>query len=208
MTTKAPSMTETPPDAAPAAGDAPTSTPRRSRSRWRVALPWLVALLCLALAVWSTWQWRQLAGQQADVDAARAAAVAFTQELTNWDASDGLGDEVEALRTRGTGPFLDEIDLVFGGDELTSQLQADEVSATGEVQEAFVQSLEDGQAEVFTMVSVTYASPGASQDLDPVTFPASLVLEKGDEGRWLVREVTVPNTNRLGQLIAPPAEGS
>lgn len=209
MTTEARPMPDTSHDGSVADDDAvdDAGSPAPARRRWSRWLPWAVALLCLALAAWSTWQWREHATWRADVDASRAAAVAFTTELTNWDAADGLEDEIASLRDRGTGPFLDEIDVFFGGDELTAQLQADEVSATGEIEEAFVQDLRDDQSEVFVIVSVTYDSPRAGGGLDPVTFPASLVLEKQD-GTWLVREVTVPNTPQLGQMIAPPAEGS
>lgn len=206
MTTEVRPMPDTTHDRPVTDDGAATASRPRSR-RWTAVVPWVVAALCLALAAYATWQWRQHAAWRADVDAARAAAVAFTTELTHWDAADGLEDEVAALRERGTGPFLDEIDVFFGGDELTAQLRADEVSASGEIEEAFVQDLRDDRAEVFVIVTVTYDSPRAGGELDPVTFPASLVLEEQD-GTWLVHEVTVPNTPSLGQMIAPPAEGS
>ena len=202
-------MTDTPEGEVAAPRDEETSTRARPprRSRLAVALPWLVAAVCLGVAVFATLRWQDLADRQASIDSARAAAMTFTQDLTNWDASDGLDDEIEVLRNQGTGPFLDEIALVFGGDELTSQLEADGVSATGEVQEAFVQDLRNGVAEVFTVVSVTYDADEVQDRLDPVTFPASLVLERAGDGGWLVREVTIPNSNQLGQLMAPPTEG-
>lgn len=197
-------MTEAPTgDAAPE----PAAAPPRRRRLVGMVLPWLVAVLAIAAAVYSTVQWRVLATERDLADSARAAAVGFARDLTNWDAADGLADEIEILRSQGTGPFLDEIRFVFGGDELTGQLEADEVSATGEVKEAFVQSVEDGLAEVFTVVSVTYRSPEVERELDPVTFPASLVLERADEGGWRVREVTIPNSNQIAQLMAPSTGG-
>ena len=153
-----------------------------------------------------TWQWQQLAAREDTVATARVAAIGFVEDLTNWDATDGLDDEIDVLRARGTGSFLDEIDLVFGGDELTSQLEADGVTAAGEVEEAFVQDLEDDVAEVFVVVSVTYGATEVERDLDPVTFPASLTLEQDEEGQWLVREVTIPNSSQIGQMMAPSTE--
>lgn len=204
-------MTDTPDGEVPATDADPAPAPRRRsrssrRGRLGTILPWIVTVAALAVAVWSTLQWRELADRQAAIDSARTAAVAFTQDLTNWDAGDGLDDEIERLRNQGTGPFLDEIEFVFGGDELTSQLEADGVAATGEVQEAFVQDVQDGVAEVFTVVSVTYRADEVAGELDPVTFPASLVLERAGDGGWLVREVTIPNSTQLGQLMAPPTE--
>lgn len=186
----------------------PTPPTRRPKPRrWPLVVAWLVAVLALAAASYSSVQWRTLASEKAAIDSARSAAVGFTQDLTNWDASDGLDDEIDTLRGQGTGAFLDEIKFVFGGDELTAQLEADGVSATGDVEEAFVQSFEDGVAEVFTVVSVTYRSPEVERELDPVTFPASLVLERAGDGGWLVREVTIPNSNQIAQLIAPSTGG-
>lgn len=184
----------------------PEAAPARPRRRWTALLPWAVAALALAAAAYSTLQWRSLAADQDQASSARTAAVAFVGDLTNWDASDGLDDEIETLRARGTGPFLDEIDLVFGGDDLTGQLEADGIAAEGDVQEAFVQDLEDGRAEVFTVVSVTYTSPDASAG-NPVTFPAALELERSDDGQWLIRRVTIPNSDQIGQLMTPSTGG-
>lgn len=191
----------TTPDADPDRVDTPPVRPRR----WTSLLPWVVAILALAAAVYSTLQWRSLASHQDQVGSARTAAVAFVDDLTNWDASDGLSDDIERLRSQGTGPFLDEIDLVFGGDDLTGQLEADGISARGDVEEAFVQDVEDGRAEVFTVVSVTYSSPETSPGA-PVTFPAELELERRD-GQWLIRRVTVPNSDQIGQLMTPSTGG-
>lgn len=177
--------------------------PRRAR-RWTMVLPWLLTVLALAAAVYSTLQWRALAAHQDKVESARAAAIGFIEDLTNWDASDGLDDEIDVLREQGTGPFLDEIDIVFGGDDLTGQLEAEGITADGELQEAFVQDVEDEQAEVFTVVSVTYSSPEGPDAPSPVTFPAELELERDDDGVWLIRRVTVPNSDQIGQLMTPP----
>lgn len=191
-------------DTTPRRGHAPAGPagPRRDR-RWTRVLPWLLTVLALAAAVYSTMQWRSLAAQQDKVDSARAAAIGFIDDLTNWDASDGLDDEIDVLREQGTGPFLDEIDVVFGGDDLTGQLEAEGITASGELQEAFVQDVEDEQAEVFTVVSVTYSSPEGPDSPAPVTFPAELELERDDDGEWLIRRVTVPNSEQIGQLMTP-----
>lgn len=212
MSTEIPTMSDTAPetrldtppghDTEVADVDAPPAAPARRTRRWTAALPWVITAVAVAVAAYSTWQWRELATYQADVDAVRSRAVAFATDLSNWDASDGLEDEIDTLREQGTGPFLDEIDLVFGGDELAPQLEANGVSATGEVEEAFVQEVTGTTAEVFTVVSVTYDAADSEGTTDPVTFPASLVLEKVDT-QWFVREVTVPNTNQIGQLMAP-----
>jgi hypothetical protein len=207
--TKATPMTESPrAGAKDARADATSPARDRRPRRWTRWLPWVLTVLALAAAVTSTWQWRQLATERAAVASARTAAVEFTRDLTNWDASDGLEDEIDVLRGQGTGPFLDEIEFVFGGDELTSQLEDDGVSADGDVQEAFVQDVEGDVADVFVVVDVTYSATEIETSMEPVTFAASLALERADDGTWLVREVTIPNSNQIGNLMAPPTEES
>lgn len=193
------------PDAGAFRGTATAPPPGPRPTRWlAIVVPWVIAVLALAATGFSTWQWQQLAAQEGRADSARAAALTFVEDLTNWDAADGLDDEITALREQGTGPFLDEINAVFGGDQLTRQLQEAEVSATSEVEEAFVQDLGNGTAEIFVVVSVTYQTPEAGDDPQPVVFPAQVVLEERGDG-WLVRQVTVPNAGQISQLMAPPA---
>lgn len=197
-------MTDPEPSTAVDDTDGPTPSAARPRPRWVLVLPWVLAVVALAAAVWTTLQWQQLAGRQAQVDSARSAAVAFASDLTNWDASDGLDDEIEVLRNQGTGPFLDEVATQFGGGQLTQELATAEMSATGRVEEAFVQELEGDIAEVFTVVTVQYRSAALDQDSGDVSMPAVVVLERVD-GRWLVREVTLPNSQQIGQLMNPSA---
>lgn len=191
-------------DAEPLAPDAAAAS---SRPRtWLVILPWALAVLAIAAATFSTLQWRSLADQQAQVDEARAAAVAFVTDLTNWDAAQGLDPVLASLREQGTGPFLDEINDVFFGGDLRQELEAGQVAASGEIREAFVQSVANDRASVFVVVDVRYSSPQQSAPLPSVTFPAEVVLERVD-GTWLVRQVLLPNTDQIGQMMAP-GEGS
>lgn len=199
-------MTDPEPSTAVDDTDGPARAAAGPRRRWVLVLPWVLAVLALAAAVWSTLQWQQLAGRQAQVDSARSAAVAFATDLTNWDASDGLDDEIDVLRNQGTGPFLDEVATQFGGGQLTQELAAAEMSATGRVEEAFVQEIEGNIAEVFTVVTVQYRSAVLEQDSGDVSMPAVVVLERVED-RWLVREVTLPNSQQIGQLMNPSAGG-
>lgn len=186
-------------DAEPLAPDA--AAPQRPRT-WLVILPWTLAVLAIAAATFSTLQWRSLADQQAQVDEARAAAVAFVTDLTNWDAAQGLDPVLASLREQGTGPFLDEINDVFFGSDLRQELEAGQVAASGEIREAFVQNVANDRASVFVVVDVRYSSPQQNAPLPSVTFPAEVVLEHVD-GTWLVRQVLLPNTDQIGQMMAP-----
>lgn len=83
------------------------------------------------------------------------------------------------------------------------------MSASGEVEEAFVQDLTGDTAEVFVVVEVTYQAPEVGDEPRPVVYPAQIVLEEQGRG-WLVRQVSVPNSDQIGQLMAPapdPTEG-
>jgi hypothetical protein len=180
----------------------PSTTARSGHPTWMVVLPWTLAILAVAVAMFSALQWRTLADQQAQVDQARATAVAFVTDLTNWDAARGLDPVLDSLREQGTGPFLDEINEVFFGGDLGRELEDLQVSANGDIREAFVQSLANDRATVFVVVDVTYASPQQREPMQPMTFPAEVVLDRVD-GQWFVRQVLVPNTEQIGRMMAP-----
>jgi len=180
----------------------PTASAPSGHRTWMVILPWTLAIVAVAIATFSALQWRALADQQAQVDQARAAAVAFVTDLTNWDAGDGLDPVLASLREQGTGPFLDEINEVFFGGDLGRELEDLEVAANGNIREAFVQSLANDRATVFVVVDVTYSSPQQREPARPMTFPAEVVLDRVDD-RWLVRQVLLPNTDQIGQLMEP-----
>lgn len=187
---------------------APTTTPAPTsedaadgRSRLRTWLPWIVALAAVGLAVFSTVRWQQLEGEIGPVreaEAARAeveaAAGTFLLELTTWDATEGLTETRDRLTELGTGDFRAEVDRLFGA-ELSVELKQVEATSQGEVQDLFVQRVEDDRAVVFAVVIQTQDT--AQTDPDTLIRSARVTLERVD-GAWKVAAVDMVDAGTTG----------
>lgn len=191
-----------------ASTETPTASPEAPSpsGRGRQLVPWLVAVAAVALAVFSTVQWRTLAAEQAAREEVETAAGTFLVELTTWDASDGLADTRDRLTELGTGAFVAEVDELFGA-ELGEELRELSARSEGEVQDVFVQSIDGDRAVVFGVVHQTQTTDVTPRDT--ITRSARVVLERVD-GDWLVSRVEMvdPGQNELGDVTAPTGEDS
>lgn len=166
--------------------DGPVDGPVEDRQpRWRPWLPWAVALIAAAVALYATVQWRDLADREAARDDVAAASAAFLTSLMTWDAGDGLDDTRTALRDAGTDDFQSEVEDLFGGS-LGDALEEAGASSSGDVQDLFVQRIDGDQALVFAVV-IQQVEPG---DGDPqvTARSARIALIRTGEG-WLVDRV-------------------
>lgn len=190
------------PSTATLAETAPGTAPR---SLFRSVLPWVVTLAAVALAVFSTLQWRALATDEATRAEVEAVAAAFLLELTTWDASDGLGDTRDQLASYGTGEFLDEVDELFGA-ELSADLRDVAATSEGEIQDLFLQRVEHDRAVVFGVVLQTQDT--AETDPDTIARSARVVLDRV-EGTWKVAQVQMVDagTTSLGDVTSGGEEG-
>ena len=190
--------------AAPEESPAPASIDSERSSRfWRTA-PWVLAILSLLVAAFSTFQWLDLRADEQTRAAVQAAATDFVLTLTTWDATDGLDDTVEQLRQAGSEQFLQEIDTLFGGS-LREDLEQAEAVSSGEIQDVFVQSIDEREAVVFAVVIQEI-------ELRTSNEPASLVRSarislRQDGDRWLVTRVELVNDSGLAPS-ATSEEGS
>lgn len=159
----------------------------------------LAAVVFAFLWVQATGRVDELEALDQDRETVSLQAIDVARALTNWDAADGMDAELATLRDLGSGAFLDEIDLQFGGD-LAAQLQSLGLSSTGTVEEVFVQSLEGDEASVYATVTQQYHTQDRSTA--PLSLPVTMQLERVD-GAWLVRVVTVPADDQLADLLNP-----
>lgn len=164
------------------------------RSFLRSMLPWVVTLAAIAVAVFSTLQWRALAADESTRAEVEAVAAAFLLELTTWDASDGLGETRDQLTSYGTGAFLDEVDELFGA-ELSAELRDVAATSEGEIQDLFLQRVENDRAIVFGVVLQTQDT--AETDPDTMARSARVVLERV-EGTWKVAQVQMVDAGTTG----------
>lgn len=149
-------------------------------------LPWIVAVVAILVAAFSTFQWLTLQGQADTRAAVQRTAEEFMVALTNWDASDGLQDTRDALKAAGTGDFVGEVDELFGGT-LGADLEAAAAVSTGEVQDVFVQRIEGDEAVALGVV-VQELTTNLTDEPDRTVRSARLTLQRVD-GAWLVSNV-------------------
>lgn len=186
----------------PAEASAPRTAPP-ARATWLLrgglVVTTLAAVVFAFLWVQATGRVDELEALDQDRETVSLQAIDVARALTNWDAADGMDAELATLRDLGSGAFLDEIDLQFGGD-LAAQLQSLGLSSTGTVEEVFVQSLEGDEASVYATVTQQYHTQDRSTA--PLSLPVTMQLERVD-GAWLVRVVTVPADDQLADLLNP-----
>jgi hypothetical protein len=120
--------------------------------RSEVLVPWIVAVVALALAGFFFLQVRSAGQPAGDLSAVEETAGRFALELTNWDASDGMADTREALRDAGTETFAADVDELFGGTGDLAELEEIAARSEGEVEDVLVQSIEDDRAQALAVV--------------------------------------------------------
>lgn len=173
--------------------------PARGPSRFWLVAPWVLAVLALGAAGFSTWQWLELRSAEADRAAVQAAASEFMLTLTNWDAREGLDDTVDELRAAGSERFLEEIDELFGGT-LRQELEQAGAVSTGELQDVFVQSVDEREAVVFAVV-IQHLEVGVTDESASTVRSARVALTQTGE-RWLVSRVELIDDSGLGPEAA------
>lgn len=178
-----------------AGGEDTDTREARRPARWWV-LPWLVAAVAVLVAMATTSQWLALRAEDQTRQDVLRAAEEFVVALTTWDASDGLEDTREELREAGTGSFLTEVDELFGGT-LGDELEEVEAVSTGDVQDVFVQRIQDDEAIALGVV-VQRVSTNLSDAPDRTVRSARMTLTYEGE-RWLVSGV---------QLLADDVQGA
>lgn len=152
------------------------------RRRLLAAAPWVLVVAGLIAAGFSTWQWQQLESRAQERDRVRLATSEFMTTLTNWDSDEGLDATRRALQEAGTGDFLQQLEQFF--QPMTGDLPAD-VSSSGRVEHAYVQSVGDGRAESFAVVVQTV---DRGQQSSTTVRYAVLTLRQVD-GEWLVADL-------------------
>lgn len=163
-----------------------------------IVVPWVLTLLLLLVAGFTTLRWLELQEQADTRDAVGVAATAFLVDLVNWDATDGLDDTVESLRARGTGRFLAQAEDLLGGP-VGDDLEIAGAVSEGRIEDLFVQSIDGARAEAFAVVSQGVRSTltdGTERSIRRVI----MHLERVD-GAWLVENLELP------ELIEQPPTG-
>lgn len=181
------------PDPSPV--DAPPA-PRQPRRFGLVAVlvPWVLVVVLGAVTAVALLQWQSTRAAEAARDQARLAAIEVARLLTEWDASDGLEDTRGDLQAVAGGDFADQIDELFGADEVRQLVDAKVVSE-GEIGDVFVQSLDGDLAEVFVVVTQTTSTQTVDVPTSVVQ-RAAITLER-QNGTWVAVSVELTSDETL-----------
>lgn len=170
------------------------------RSSW---LPWIVAVLAIAIAVFSAIQASQARSEVAQLRAAERVRAEVAREantvalrLTTFEGED-IEQWYTDIRDTATGKFKDQLGQVFN-QETRDTVREIGVVSVGEIQDLFVQDVDGDDARAFALVKQTYVN---SSTPDPVEDHQRMDIHlKRVNGRWLASEVAVLGPNGV---IAP-----
>jgi nucleoid DNA-binding protein len=153
-------------------------------------LPWIVAGVAVVVAMVALVAAAVLVSgaqrPEADLAAVEQTAGEFALALTNWDASDGMGDTREQLRGYGTETFAADVDDLFGGTDDLATLAELGARSDGEVRDVLVQRL-DGDAATALVVVVQRVTTEVTEGEEVSLRYAELQLVR--DGDWRIDQV-------------------
>lgn len=204
-------------DSGEPAVDRPADERPGRRLRAGHVLPWVLVVLAVAVAAVATWRWQELAADDRQRAAVRAAAEDFAIALTNWDSADGMTDTRDTLRDAGTAAFAQDVEELFGGTEDMAAISDLGARSEGHVDGVYVQwigtdpDLADEEAddlapraEVLAVVTQRITTDAGQETTDRY---ARILLEDADRG-WLVHEVELlVDASQSATATATPGGG-
>jgi hypothetical protein len=112
-------------------------------------------LLAIAVGVAATfaWFWWEYKTEEYSREEIEDVATNFTMALTDFSA-ETIDEDVEEIQSFAVGSFADEVDTFFG-EEAVAAIKEAEATSDGEIEGLYVQSIGDGTASVFALVSET-----------------------------------------------------
>ena len=164
---------------------------------WRLIVPWTLFVIAAGLAVTFAILWQEGDTQEADQEEVLSTSTDFINALTNFSA-DTIDQDAEEIKSFAVGDFEEEANTFFGDRAIEAIKKADATS-TGEIEEIFVQSIDEDDASVFAVVTETISN---STTTEPQTDTLRLEVGLIQTGSgWKVDEVNVFQSP--GQTLLP-----
>ena len=146
----------------------------------------LTALAVAAASVFAVLWW-QLQSREEERDDVRAFAEEFVVALTNF-SYETIEQDAEQIRSYAIGQFKEEADVFFG-DQAIEAIEGAEAESRGELESIFVESVDDGEASAFAVVSESITNATTTT---PTTEIIRLHVEMVEaDGEWKVNSVEV-----------------
>ena len=160
-------------------------------------MPWTLFVLALGAAVTFLILWQEAETEGSEQDEVVAVATDFINALTNFSA-DTIDEDAEEIRSYAVGDFEEEVDTFFGDRAIAAIKEADATSS-GEIEEIFIQSLDEDEASVFAVVTETITNAATTEPrTDTLRLEVGLI-ETGSG--WKVQSVEVFQSP--GQTLLP-----
>lgn len=173
---------------------------RLKRLPWRVIIPWTMFLLAAAAAVTLGLLWNELRVEDEQRAEVRSAATEFVTALTNF-SSETIDVDATRIKSFAVGDFAEEVDVFFG-EEATDAIKEAQAESSSEIESLFVQSMDEDEASVFSVVSTTITNSVAT---DPQTDLVRLevgLIETADG--WKVNRVEIFEAPGTGPPLPAP----
>ena len=164
---------------------------------WRFILPWALFVLAAAAAVTFLILWQEAEAEGSENEEVVTAASDFVEALTNFSA-DTIDDDAERIRSFAVGDFEEEVDTFFGDRAIAAIKEADATSS-GEIEEIFIQSLDEEEASIFAVVTETITNAATTEPRTD-TLRLEVGMIKTGSG-WKVQSVEVFQSP--GQTLVP-----
>jgi Mce-associated membrane protein len=164
---------------------------------WRLIVPWTLFVIAAAAAITFVILWQEAETEDSGRQDVVETAGDFVLALTNFSA-DTIDDDAEQIRSFAVGDFEEEVDTFFGPRAVAAIKEA-EATSTGEIEEIFIQSLDDEEASVFAVVSETITNAASTE---PRTDTLRLEIGMIETGSgWKIERVEVFQSP--GQTLVP-----
>jgi hypothetical protein len=160
-------------------------------------VPWTLFVLAAGAAITFVILWQEAEAQGGEEEDVLATSEDFITALTNFSA-DTIDEDAERIKAFAVGDFEEEVETFFGPRAVEAIKEADATSS-GEIEEIFIQSIEEDEASVFAVVSETITNASTAEPrTDTLRLEVGLI-ETGSG--WKVDQVEVFQSP--GQTLLP-----
>ena len=164
-------------------------------------MPWTLFVIAAGAAITFLILWQEAETRENEQEEVLETATAFIEALTNFSA-DTIDEDAERIKSFAVGDFEEEVDTFFGPRAVEAIKQA-EATSVGEIQELFIQSIDEDEASVFAVVSETITNASTTEPRTD-TLRLEVGLIKTGSG-WKVNDVEVFQSPGQTLLPSPPA---
>lgn len=118
-------------------------------------------MIAVGLAITLAILWQEAESSDNEREDVLATARDFVTALTNFSA-DTIEEDADEIRSFAVGEFEEEVDTFFG-PRATAAIEEADATSTGEIDEIFIQSLEEDEASLFAVVTETITNAATTE---------------------------------------------